>query len=35
VLVSSVRERQRNKGQGRLKGLAGMQERRLRRRNKL
>jgi hypothetical protein len=35
VLVSSVRQRQRSKGQGRLKGLAGMQERRLRRRNKL
>jgi hypothetical protein len=32
VLVSSARERRR---EGRLKGLAGMQERRLRRRNKL
>lgn len=35
VLVSSVRERQRHMPQGQLKGMAGMQERRLRRRNKL
>jgi hypothetical protein len=35
VLVSAVRERQRTKSQGQLKGLAGMQERRLRRRNRL
>jgi hypothetical protein len=35
VLVSAVRERQRNKSQGQLKGMAGMQERRLRRRNRL
>lgn len=35
VLVSSVRERQRHMPQGRARGMAGMQERRLRRRNKL
>jgi hypothetical protein len=35
VLVSNVRERQRHLPQGQLKGMAGMQERRLRRRNKL
>ena len=35
VLVSSVRERQRRSPDGRVKGMAGMQERRLRRRNKL
>ena len=35
VLVSNVRERQRHMPQGRVKGMAGMQERRLRRRNKL
>jgi hypothetical protein len=35
VLVSSVRERQRHRPQSQLKGMAGMQERRLRRRNRL
>jgi len=35
VLVSSVRQRRRGKSDGQLKGLAGMQERRLRKRNRL